>query len=90
MTNWDDTTPAASVEAATKHAHQAHKHAKAADDRTLLILGRVDEVHAIARSVLVPRAPRSAVERALTMAAAAAIVLYVLFEVAPKLALALP
>jgi len=88
--DWDDKTPAESVGAATKLAHRAAKHARAADQRTLEIFGVVNETNAIAKAVLVPRQPRSNIERYLTMAAAAAIVVYVLVHLAPKLALAMP
>lgn len=88
--DWDDKTPAESVGAATKLAHRAAKHARAADNRTIEILGVVSETNAVAKAVLSPRAPRSAVERYLTMAAALAIVVYVLIQVAPHFAMAMP
>lgn len=88
--SWEDKTPAASVEAATKQAHEAHKHAREANQRTLEILASVHRIEDIGGKVLEPRQPRSRIERALMMAAAGAIVLYVLAQLAPKFALAMP
>ena len=88
--DWDDRTPAESVGAATKLAHRAAKHARAADNRTIENLGVVSETTAVAKAVLSPRSPRSTIERALVMGAAAAIILYVLVHLAPGIALAMP
>ncbi len=93
MSHHDDTselTPPATLLEAVRLSRAAKKHAKAADDRSLLILGKVEEVHTIARLVLVPRTPRSNLERAVSIAASIAVVVYVGWMLGQHLALAMP